>query len=106
MRNWIATAEADEPGAGAVQAELAERAFDVVVLVASIGESIGREGGTVQACFSSQQWRPLNILAAVVCGDIPVDLGGGDLRVTSQEMFCTPAGVPDWFLSLGQRSGV
>jgi hypothetical protein len=31
VRSWIATAEADEPGAGAVQAKLAERAFDVVV---------------------------------------------------------------------------
>jgi hypothetical protein len=31
MRNWIVAAEADEPGAGVVQIELAERAFDVVV---------------------------------------------------------------------------
>jgi hypothetical protein len=31
MRNWIADAEADEPRTGVVQAELAERASDVVV---------------------------------------------------------------------------
>jgi hypothetical protein len=106
MRNWIATAEADEPGAGAVQAELAERAFDVVVLVASIGESIGREDGTVQVCFSSQQWRPITLLEAAVRGNIPAGLGGGDLRVTAQEMSCTPAGVHDLFLSLGEWPGV
>jgi hypothetical protein len=54
----------------------------------------------------SQQWRPITLLEAAVRGDIPVGLGGGDLRVTAQEMFCNPAGVPDWFLSLGQRAGV
>ena len=75
-------------------------------LVASIGESIGREDGTVQACFSSQQWRPITIREAAVRGNIPAGLGGGDLRVTAQEMSCTPAGVPDWFLSLGRRAGV
>jgi len=31
MTNWIAAAEADEPGAGVVQVELTERASDVVV---------------------------------------------------------------------------